>query len=125
MKLEPGQRRGDEKALKKDELRAELMQQAESPPIVLAAEDYAIWLEHTVLARLERGENALDKVRTYLAVRRDKTSEDPDPDVVRLLDEATVAFQYAALKFNIMYRPTIDGRSADNVILWPRADVSP
>jgi hypothetical protein len=121
VKLEPGRNEEPLKRLSRKELRARLMEQEKARPIVLGEAEYEEWLEHTVLARMSRGEEAIDKARAALSRMAEEggTGGAEVRLVLEELDKAVVAFQYGPLKFNIMYRPSIDGREARNVMLWP------
>src|SRR4051812_19129994 len=110
-----------EKRLTKQEMRKELISKAREKPHILSAEEYGEWLDHTVLARVERGEKALGEVRRALgeaALDRDDSEAKDLRLAIEEIDRAIIAFQYAPLGFNIMYRPAIDGRPVMNAILW-------
>jgi hypothetical protein len=121
--LKPGTTKKPAKRLSKRALKAEILRQERATPIVLDEADYETWLEHTVLARMERGEQSLDRVKAALkaAAKKAETSEQKSQFelALRELDAALIAFQYTALKANVMYRPSIDGKEALNVLLWP------
>jgi len=121
MELEPGRNEKPLKRLSRKQLRDRLVEQEKARPIVLSEVEYQEWLEHTVLARLSRGEDAIDKVRDTLnrMVEESKASGEDVRLVLEELEGAVVAFQYSPLKFNIMYRPSINGQEARNVVLWP------
>jgi hypothetical protein len=125
MKLKPGQSADPLPRLSPDELREELIAENKRLPVYLVEDDYREWLDHTVMARTQRGEEALDKAREALkelAARNPDSGEDVEL-VLSEIDQAVVAFQYGVLKFNVMFRPTIDGRDAANVVLWPLGEV--
>jgi hypothetical protein len=115
-------RQKPEKRLTPKQLADQTVAAARERPIVLDEADYREWLDHTVLARMHRGEEALDKVRDTLKEMGKGSPDSREPSRLALeeLDRAVVAFQYSALKFNLMYRPAIDGAEAANVVLWPR-----
>jgi hypothetical protein len=107
--------------LTKAQLREQLLEQASSAPHVLTPAQYETWLDHTVLARLERGEQELDAVRAALneaASHSDTKGARQLRLAAEALDRALTAFQYSALKFNVMYMPSIGGRPVMNAILW-------
>lgn len=113
--------KADEKRLTKHALQKELMAQARAKPHILSAEEYEEWLNHTVLARLERGEQALDQVRMLLqnaALNSNDATAEELHLVIEIVDRAIIAFQYAPLKFNVMYMPNIDDQPVMNPILW-------
>ena len=121
--LTPGPKKPPERRLSKASLKAEILKQERAVPIVLEQADYETWLKHTVLARMERGERSLDHVRKALtdaAESADTRNERRELKLaLRELEDALIAFQYTALKANVMYRPIINGKEALNVILWP------
>jgi hypothetical protein len=116
-------KRAPEKRLTPKQLADRTVAAAKERPVVLEEADYREWLDHTVLARMQRGEEALDKVRDTLKEMGKGSAESRERSRLGLeeLDRAVVAFQYSALKFNVMWIPAIDGVEAANVVLWPRA----
>jgi hypothetical protein len=122
MKLERGKNKKPLKRLSRAVLRKRLVAQEKSQPIVLDQTEYEQWLDHTVLARIQRGEEAIEQVSSLLeqlARERGSTSAKELKLAGVTMEQAVVEFQYAALKHNIMYRPSIGGRTAENVTLWP------
>jgi hypothetical protein len=122
IKLESGTNKKPLKRLSKAALKKEILKQESQKPIILEKEEYEEWLEHTVLARIERGENALDKVKESLKNIAKKSADKGLKKEIDLaigsIDQSVIAFQYSALKFNIMWRPSLLGEELANVDLW-------
>jgi hypothetical protein len=119
--LESGTNKQPLKRLNSSALKKELLKQAAQKPIVLEKGQYEEWLEHTVLARIKRGENALDEVKAKLqSLAKSSGSSDKKEILAAIagIDQSIVSFQYSALKFNIMWRPSIRGEELANVELW-------
>ncbi|HEU5134936.1 MAG TPA: hypothetical protein VFU13_07315 [Steroidobacteraceae bacterium] len=123
--LQPGKNRKPAKRLKKQALKAEILRQRRAPAIVLEPSEYDQWLEHTVLARMGRGEQSLDRVQAALESAASRAATPQEKRKLNLavqeLKSALIAFQYTAIGANVMYMPSINGREALNVVLWPAA----
>ncbi len=123
MALKSGKNKRPLKRLSARQLREELVAQSKARPIVLDEREYREWLDHTVVARIQRAEKSLDLVKQTLIAAGagvpGRTGTRRVELALREINNAVIAFQYSALKFNIMYRPAIDGSEALNVVLWP------
>jgi hypothetical protein len=117
-----GKRPKDLKRLSRVEFKEEIVMMEKAKPVVMDEVQYRNWLDHTILSRFERGEKMLDRVRAVLRQIADEHKDEARKNDVALalneLENSIVAFQYGALGYNIMYRPTINNQEVKATILW-------